>query len=157
RNALLFQRRPRSLRDQPACLVHMLVLPRAGARLAGCEASRERFLGRLGTPRSPAALRSTPPQLSGTTGATLDPIMALSAEVDVPPHRTRQLAFVTVVAESRQAALALADAHKSLPDLEWTFELARNRSESELGRLRLDPRDLPAVERVLSLLLFPHP
>src|SRR5262249_44197654 len=34
RNALLFQRRPRSLRDQPACLVHMLVLPRAGARLA---------------------------------------------------------------------------------------------------------------------------
>src|SRR5262249_26254427 len=95
RNALLFQRRPRSLRDQPACLVHMLVLPRAGASLAGCEASRERFLGRLGTPRSPAALRSTPPQLSGTTGATLDPIMALSAEVDVPPHRTRQLAFVT--------------------------------------------------------------
>ena len=156
RHALLFHRRPRSPRDEPAYLLHMMVLPSAGATLFGYECSREGFLGRDGTLLSPAALSSSPPQFSRTTGATLDPVMALAAEIDLPAHRSRQVAFVTLIAESRQAVLALADAHSSLPELEWLFERARNRSEAELSSLKLDPRELPAIERILSLLLYPH-
>lgn len=156
RHALLFQRRRRAPRDEPAVLVHAMVLPNSGATTAGYESCRERFLGRGGTLAAPAALSAFPPQLSGTTGATLDPVMALSAELDLPPHRSRQVAFVTLVAESRDAALALADAYKSLAELEWVFEQARNRCEAELARLKLEPHELPAIERMLSLLLYPH-
>ena len=134
RHALLFQRRPRSPRDEPACLIAHAGAAAQWRDAAGTRSVAGALLGRRGHPLSPPALRSTPPRLSCSTGSTLDPVMALSAEVDLPPHRTRQLAFVTLAAESRHAALALADAHHSLPDLEWTFELARSQSD-ELSQI----------------------
>jgi cyclic beta-1,2-glucan synthetase len=49
-----------------------------------CETDRARFLGRAGTPRSPRALRETPP-LSGTTGAVLAPIFGLRTVARLEP------------------------------------------------------------------------
>ena len=54
-NALLFRRRPRSSQEKPAWLLHQLVPAEEGSAVT-FESSRERFLGRWGTPRSPAAL-----------------------------------------------------------------------------------------------------
>ncbi len=55
-NALLFQRRPRSLDEKPVVLVHALVIE-AGRKVTGGHASdRLQFLGRGRTTRSPLAL-----------------------------------------------------------------------------------------------------
>jgi cyclic beta-1,2-glucan synthetase len=156
-HALLFHRRARAPGERPLYLVHMLALPRAGARPLGHESSREAFLGRGGTTRAPGALARRRGRLSGTVGATLDPIMALAATVELPPHRTRELAFITAVADSRAGALELARHYRSLAELEWTFELASQRAEEELASRGLVEADLPALTSLLSLLLYPHP
>src|SRR5262245_59873890 len=113
-------------------MAHALILPRGGARPAGHDAAHESFLGRDGSLRVPAALAPNARALAGTTGTTLDPVMVLAADLELPPHRTRELAFVTAVAESRQAALALVRRHGDLADMEWTIDVARHRAAAEL-------------------------
>ncbi len=155
-HALVFHRRSRSAREPDAWLAHLLVLPSARARRAGYESSRERFVGRGRTVRQPGALDREAPGSEGMTGATLDPIMALSAEIELPPYRTATIGYVVLAANSREDVLALARRYRALPALEWSFELARQRSEAEVADLMLDPHDLPAAATLLSLLLYPH-
>src|SRR6185369_7674510 len=47
--ALVYHRRPRAPDERPQYLVHMLALPRAGARLLGYDSARAAFIGRGGT------------------------------------------------------------------------------------------------------------
>jgi cyclic beta-1,2-glucan synthetase len=155
-HALVFHRRPRSGREADAWLAHMLVLPAGRARPAGYESSRERFLGRGKTTRQPEAVDREGLSGPGLTGTTLDSIMALSTEIELPGHRTTTLGYVLLAASSREGVLALARRYRSLPSLEWTFALARQRSETEVADLALDPQDLAAAATLLSLLVYPH-
>ncbi len=155
-HALVFHRRPRSARKPDAWLAHLLVLPSARARPAGYESSRERFVGRGRTARQPGALDREGPTGAGMTGPTLDPIMALSTEIELPAYRAVTIAYVVLAANSREDVLTLARRHRSLPALEWSFELARQRSEAEVVDLTLAPQDLKAAAMLLSLLLYPH-
>jgi cyclic beta-1,2-glucan synthetase len=154
--ALVFHRRPRSGGEPDAWLAHMMVLPGQRARQTGYESSRERFVGRGRTARRPGAFDRERSTGAGMTGATLDPIMALSAEIELPGHRTTTLGYVVLAASSREGVLALARRYRSLPNLEWSFEAARQRSEAEVADLALAPGDLPAAATLLSLLLHPH-
>lgn len=154
-HALTFYRRPRLGGEPSAHLIHMLVLPHSGAQPAGFESARDRFLGRGHTPRSPAVMQARHWRLSGTDGDTLDPIMALAARIDLPAHATLRLAYVTVIAGSRREALDLAMRHRSLSDLEWMLELAESHGEEELAQLNVHPRQLPILQRLLSLLFYP--
>ncbi len=155
-HALVFHRRPPSARKPDAWLAHLLVLPSARARAAGYESSRERFVGRGRTVRQPGAFDRDEPTGAGMTGATLDPIMALSAEIELPAYHAATIGYVVLAANSREDVLALARRYRSLPTLEWSFELARQRSEAEVADLALSSQDLPAVAMLLSLLLYSH-
>ena len=165
-NALLFRRRPRSAEEESIYLAHLLVVER-GCEITGAyESDRGHFLGRGRTPRSPAALSppSVPPiggderegGLSGTTGATLDPIMAIGQEVVLDPHATGQVAYVTLAAGSRQQALALARRYQTWPRIERAFDQARSRSELELRQLYLTSPEVERIQQLLSALLYPH-
>ncbi len=134
----------------------MMVLPDGGMRPAGYETARDRFLGRSAAPFAPRRLADGERGTGGTAEATLDPIMSLSSTVELPPLRSISLAYVLVAAESRQAAVAVAGSYQSVDHLEWTLELARRQTESELANLRLASPDLPVAQRLLSLLLYPH-
>jgi cyclic beta-1,2-glucan glucanotransferase len=155
-HALLFRRRPRQPGEPTPYLVHTLALPRTGARPLGYDAARDTFIGRGRSARAPAVIEQ-PTRLAGTDGATLDPVMVLAASIELPPNRARELAFITAVADTRDAALALARRYRALGELEWTLDLAGRRAEDELAARGLDPRDLPGLTTLLSLLLYPHP
>ncbi len=82
-NALLFQRRSRSLNEKPIVLIHAMVIE-AGHKVTGDhESDRSRFLGRSRTPRTPLVLQDVRNRLSGTVGGTLDPIFSLAQEIDL--------------------------------------------------------------------------
>ena len=154
-NALLFRRRPRSAEEAPLYLAHLLTVEPRIEFSGAHESDRARFLGRGRSARDPAALRDEN-WLSGTTGATLDPIMALGQEIELEPHGTAQLAYVTLVAESREDALALARRYRAWPRINRAFDQARSQSETELRQLDLGTSDAKHIQELLSVLLYPH-
>jgi cyclic beta-1,2-glucan synthetase len=153
-NALLFRRRPRSANEAPVYMLHMLV---AEAGQPVYETDRARFLGRNRTPSTPAALTGRLPALTGTTGATLDPIMALGLEIELEPHDSVQFSYVTLAAESRAKALALARTYQIGSTLERAFDQARHQLELEMRQLDLNSPDIELMQRMLSGLLYPQP
>ena len=118
------------------------------------ESDRARFLGRNRTPRHPLALETA---LSNTTGATLDPVMALRTAVTLGPRGSVTLAVMTLAAENRTVALHLAQRYQTWATIERAFLHARSSAEQELHQLGLDSEALASIQRVLSGLLYPHP
>jgi cyclic beta-1,2-glucan synthetase len=158
-HALLFRRRPRSANDEPLFLLHMLLFDDVGAGLVpalerGYESDRAKFLGRGRTSRNPAALTDG---LSQSSGATLDPVMALSQTVSLAPHTSTRLAFITLATPSRRQALAWAARYRQWLMLDRAFNRARSLAEQELRLLEITSPQLEQMQRLLSLLLYPHP
>ncbi len=155
-NGLLFRRRPRSVDDPTFYFVHMVV-PESGVSVTGAyESDRERFLGRGRTSRRPQILDLDSSWLSGTAGATLDPVMALGQEIALPPHAFSRVAFVTLVARSRKEALALAERYRAWAVLDRVVEQTSSAAELELYQLGMDTQNLEMIQQLLSLLIFPR-
>lgn len=159
-NALIFRRRPRSATEAPQFLAHALVLEGDQPLTRAYESDRARFLGRDGSARQPAALAppasAEQPWLSGATGATLDPIMALGQEVELAPHSTVQLALLTITAENRQTLVAQVERYHNWSTIERAFLRARNVAEQEMRQLGITTRQLEHMQQLLSLLFYPH-
>lgn len=162
---LLFRQRPRSAAEAPNFLAHTLVLNRpAGQPTASWpairyESDRARFLGRNHTARQPVALTSTDwwsSDAPGMTGATLDPVMVLGQVVELPPHSSVQLAWLTLTAPTREETVALARRFRSWSTLDRAFLRARSQAERELRELGFQGDLLRHTQQLLSLLLYPH-
>ncbi|MCL4486794.1 MAG: cellobiose phosphorylase [Chloroflexi bacterium] len=149
-NALLFHRRLRSTAEEPIYLAHAVVVQSGLELTRAFETDRACFLGRGKTLRAPAGL------VAGTVGATLDPIMSLRQEVELYPHATVRVAFVTLAAPSREKALGLAERYQNWSAIEGAFDQARVRSELELRQLDLTTADLEQAQQLLSILLYPQ-
>jgi len=155
--AQIFHRRPRSAEDPPIHLIHMLVANSGQRASVAHEADRARFLGRGRTVRSPLSLTGPGAGLSGTTGATLDPIMALGLEIELAPRAATRLAFITLASQTRAEALALAERYQTLAAVDSAFGRARRQIEGEMRGQGLSAADLAGLDQLLSALLYPNP
>lgn len=157
-DALLFARRPQSAGEElSAVLVHSLVSEGRTVVFAGFHSDRGDFFGRGGSHQAPASLDAADGGGDGRVGAVLDPVMSLTARVELPPKGSATLAFVTTVARSRGAALDLARKYGSMHAIRWTFRDAEQENVRRLRRTKLDPTLLPAVQQLYSALLFADP
>jgi len=154
--ALLFRRRPRSA-DEGECshLAHWLGLATGTAPAAQYETDRARFLGRGRTTRDPAALAGGQPHLSGTAGATLDPVFALSQLLELEPYGSVHLVFFTAAADSRSELLDLVRRYRTPGSIDRAVERAHTEADRELRSLGLDTPTLARVEQLYSTLLYP--
>ena len=156
---LLFHRRPRSADEKPLYLVHFFTSNHDNVDYSGFETDRKLFLGRGGTARRPAvfSIRSESSVLAGTTGATLDPICALQAEVALAAYESAQFAFVTLAAGSRREALQLAYRYRRWSQVSRALADARSHVEKEIGQLGITSREIERFQKLLSPLLYPSP
>jgi cyclic beta-1,2-glucan synthetase len=157
-DALLFRRRLRASDEKPMFVLHMLI-PGDGAsdRQTQFETDRRLFLGRNRTYRNPIVFDSDQVQLSGTTGATLDPIMALARTVTIPAYSNVTLAFITVASNSREQAITLAQLFRSWDEISRAQNQLRHISERELRQLNLKIDDIARYQVLLSSLWYPNP
>jgi cyclic beta-1,2-glucan synthetase len=153
-DALLFTRRPRHPREASPVLLHRLVCDDPDLRCTGVEADRRAFLGRNGDPRRPPGVLQG---LTGSVGSTLDSVMALQLRLDLEPQERRELAFLTMVAGSRESVLELAERYATLSSLGWALADAGTEMVREVQRLGLEPDRLQELQTLASLLLYPHP
>jgi cyclic beta-1,2-glucan synthetase len=112
------------------------------------EADRNRFIGRNQTLRNPAALTSQE-YLTGTTGATLDPIFSLGQEIRLNPHAGADLAYLTFAAESREGILALAKRYRNWTLIKHAFYQANISAQAWLGKQDIAT---PALKNILQIL-----
>jgi cyclic beta-1,2-glucan synthetase len=158
-NMQIFTRRRRSSDEMPVYLGHMLVVEskvefRDGQPAVRHEADRNRFIGRGRTLRNPLALTSEQ-YLTGTTGATLDPIFALGEEVKLNPQESTELAYLTFAGDSREELLVLARRYSSWSLIERSFHQANIAAQTWLGKQNYDSRAFKDTLLVLSALLYP--
>ena len=152
--AILFRRRPGGPDPDELFLAHALVTERGTQHACSFETDRARFYGRGGAARRPQALGTRRP-LSGTAGATLDPVAAVRCSVDLAPNEEVSLAFVTAVAASRDEVLARLEAYLSWSRIERAFEEAAVHTEGELSALGVTPQAARTIQRLFSALIVP--
>ncbi len=125
-NALLAQRHPRAANETSCWAVHVLGTSLPGAVPLEYETDRALFLGRGRNVRAPIVITDGRP-LSNTVGSVLDPIFSLRTRIVVAPGTTVSVTFATLVADSREQALALAIRYRhpavfqNATDFSWTF------------------------------------
>jgi len=154
-NTLFFRRRPRSQTEERVFLAHRVIAPPGELGEVTYESDRARFIGRGGNPHNPQALLTG--SLSGTTGATLDPIFSLQVKFRIPPGATARFAFVTLAASSRDAALAAVDRFGAWQMVERVMTGARAQAEMDLRQLGMHSSQMERYGRLLSALLYPQP
>ena len=153
-DGLLFTRRSRRPGDRPPVLFHGVLCEGPGVVPDGFETDRRAFLGRHGDAARPPGAAGT---LSGATGWTLDPVMALRATVRVAPRGRTQVAFMTIAAGSRESALEIAERYATAAGLDWAFEDAARSVALEAHRLGLTAAALSDAQAICRDLLFPRP
>ncbi len=154
---LLFHRRPRSANEKPVYLAHFFTSNRKDIELTGYETDRRLFLGRGGTVQYPGvfAVRNEASILSGKTGATLDPVCALQAEVAMSAYNTAQIAFITLTASSRREALQLVYRYRHWSQVNRALADARTNIEKEVTQLNLTSQKIEQFQKLLSPLIYP--
>ena len=155
-SALLGTRRARSPEESPPWLLHQLLSRESGPGEISCETDRFRFLGRGGSPVSPAALQTTAP-LSNTVGFVLDPVAVLRRTVILAPHATVSLDLVLGAAGSREAALALVEKYQSARMVDRAFDLAWTHSQVTLRQLNLSEAEARLYGRLAGALVYADP
>ncbi len=151
--ALLATRRPRSRDEQPIWAAHVAVVEEEAGGVIQYETDRARFLGRGRSVRSPASVIDGRP-LSDTVGAVLDPIFSLRCRVRLAPGATAHAIFSTVVAESREEVLDLADKYRDSATFERAATLAWTQAQVQLHHLGIEPDEAHLFQRLANRILY---
>lgn len=152
-DALLFARRPRSVRDERLYLFHMLSMNVVWEKTQ-FDTSRFSFVGRGRSVHNPIAFESREP-LKGATGSVIDPIFSLRAIVEIEPQATQVITFVTGFAKARTDAEQLISRyHSNLHSVSRAFEMAWSQSSVELRVGQFSAEDAVTFQRLANLLLF---
>ena len=150
--ALIARRRLRAPDDRPVWAAH-LIAAEASTEETEFETDRAQFLGRGRTLENPEALTR---HLTNSIGAVLDPIFSLRRRFTILPNQRFQFALVTVVADSREAIVALAGRYAEFHTCARAFETAWTRSQLEMRRLRIRRADVQIFQRLAGLIIFPQ-
>lgn len=154
--ALLATRRPRSNDEKPIWAAHVAAVEEEIGGVIQYETDRARFLGRGRSVRSPISVIDGRP-LSNTVGAVLDPIFSLRCRVRLAPGATAHVIFSTVVAESREQVLDLADKYREPATYERAAILAWTQAQVQLHHLGIEPDEAHLFQRLANRIMFSDP
>ncbi len=150
--ALLARRRPRSAHDPALVGFHVLSVQGRAQAPVEWETDRMRFLGRGRGPDNPKAMDGR--GLSGTTGAVLDPILALRTRLRLAPGGFARVAFTTGVATDEVSARACAQKYHDHGVAARAFALAFTQAQMSMRHLGISIAQAQLSERLGSRVFF---
>ena len=152
--AVLAHRRLRAPDEQPIWAAHLMIPePSSSPNTTEFETDRAQFLGRGRTLENPVALSRN---LTNGVGIVLDPIFSLRRQITILPNKRFQFALVTVVAESREAVIGLAERYAEFYTCARAFETAWTHSQLEMRRLHIHPGDVQTFRQLAAHVIFPQ-
>jgi cyclic beta-1,2-glucan synthetase len=154
--ALLATRRPRSSDERRMWAAHVAAIEEDPGATFQYETDRARFLGRGHTVRSPVSVIDGRP-LSNTVGPVLDPIFSLRCRIKLAPGATAHAIFSTVVAESREDVLDLADKYRESATFERAAILAWTQAQVQLHHLGIGTDEAHLFQRLANRIIYSDP
>ena len=154
--AILATRRPRASSEARRWVAHVAAVGEEHIGDITFETDRGRFIGRGRSVRRPAAL-DPGASLTGTVGAVLDPIFALRVRVRIAPGQSARVAFTTLVAETRERAIQLADLYRQPYSAQRALDLSWTRTQVELRDLGISPSDAALFQQIAGHLFYSNP
>ncbi|MBD8595559.1 glycosyl transferase [Pseudomonas sp. CFBP 8758] len=151
--ALVATRRPRSSEEPQVWAAHFAVLDTPLDGPVQYESDRAAFLGREHTLLQATALKAGA-TLSNSVGTVLDPLFALRHCLSIAPGQSVDIAFWTVVADSREALLGLIDKHHEHSAYERAKTLAWTQAQVQLRHLDIDAEAAADFQRLSASLLY---
>ncbi len=155
-DALLATRRPRAPEELTVHAAHVVSVEGRGSGGAQYETDRMRFLGRGRGIRTPMSVIDGRP-LSNTTGSVLDPIFSLRRRVRLGPAGSARILFSTLVAPSRDEALALAEKYRDPAMFERSATLAWTRAQVQFHHLGIGPDEAHLFQHLANRILYSDP
>ncbi|MFH1268459.1 MAG: glucoamylase family protein, partial [Planctomycetota bacterium] len=152
--AILCTRRPRSAEEQPPCMVHLMTVKGEASGEISFETDRAKFVGRGRTLAWPAAMAGDG-RLSDSEGSVLDPVASIRHAVCIQPNERARVDLVTGVAETREAATALADKYHDPRLADRVFDLAWTHSNAELHHLNVVEAEAQMYGRLAGSVIYP--
>ena len=154
--ALLATRRPRSSEDKPIWAAHVAAVEEDSGAIIQYETDRARFIGRGRSVRTAVSVLDGRP-LSNTVGAVLDPIFSIRCRVTLAPGATAHAIFSTVVAESRELVLDLADKYRDPATFERAAILAWTQAQVQLHHLGIESDEAHLFQRLANRIIYSDP
>ncbi|NLT11282.1 MAG: hypothetical protein GXY06_02570 [Clostridiaceae bacterium] len=118
------------------------------------ETSRQRFLGRGGSVRSPDALRFGE-YLAGMAGSSGDPVLALQLPISLAPGRSISARFVTAYCDNPREISAMAEKYAARQSDDDTFKVAHTAGLLEIEYLGIRSKQLEAIQNLVGALYYP--
>jgi len=154
-DTLLATRRARSGDETPVWLAHVARVEGETIGALQWETDRARFLGRGRDMATAQAILDDGP-LSSTVGTVLDPIVSLRQRVRLRPGQTVRVVFSTLVAPSRDEAVALADKYRDAATFDRAATLAWTQAQVQLHHLGVKPDEAHLFQSLAAHILYPQ-
>ena len=155
-SVLLATRRRKSDDEPEIWAAHLATVEGDKSGTIQFETDRARFLGRGQSVRTPISVTEGWP-LTNTAGCVLDPIFSLRCRVRVPRGETVRVSFWTLIAQTRQDALDLADKHLEPTAGERVNTLAWTHAQGQFHHLGIGPEEAHLFQRLANRILFSDP
>lgn len=155
RHAILCTRRPRSARENPPWMLHLMSIDKPGAGESSFETDRSAFVGRGRTLANPSAMYGGT-SLGNTEGSVLDPIVSVRRTVTIEPDESVRIHVVLGVAETRDTAVALIEKYHDRRLCDRVFELAWTHSQVVLRQLNATEADAQVYGRLAGAIIYAH-
>lgn len=153
KQAILCTRRSRENAEPSVWLLHLVTVHGGGESEVSYETDRRRFVGRTRNLAYPLVLSQTGP-LSDTSGAVLDPVVAIRHRIRFEPLQTITLDMVTGMAESRVQAMALVDKYRDAHLANRVFDLAWTHGWVNLQQINASEADAQLYNRLASSVIY---
>ncbi len=153
RQAILCNRRPRSVDEHSPWMFHQMAARDVQATAVSYETDRMRFIGRTRRVDSPLAMTETGP-LSGGEGSVLDPIVAIRCRITLEAEQTATVDVVSGMATSRQDALGLVGKYGDRHLASRVFDLAWTHSWVSLRQIDASESDAQLYGRLAGSVIY---
>jgi cyclic beta-1,2-glucan synthetase len=149
-------RRPRLPGGSQPFVAHVSAVEGEAIGEVEFETDRARFIGRGRGIRSPNSVMDGRP-LDKSSGSVLDPIVSLRRRVRVPAGATVRVTFSTMVADTREHVLELADKYSATSAFERIATLAWTQAQLQLRHLGIGAEEAHVFQRVANRVLYSDP
>ncbi|MBC7815447.1 MAG: cyclic beta 1-2 glucan synthetase, partial [Planctomycetaceae bacterium] len=153
RQAIVCTRRPRSHKEHPPWMLHLMAVRGASVGEATYETDRLKFIGRGRTVAAPEAM-SHAAKLSNSAGSVLDPIVAIRRRLTLAPDETVIVDLVTGMAETRDSAVVLIEKYHDRHLADRVFDMAWTHGQVVLRQLNATETDAQLYGRLASSVVY---